>query len=169
MYGPCGPYIQVSREAARAVGSVVSFVPFFATRACSMNLQSHRLELYRSHALQLLEVGGAGHRPHSAPHDMVGGPLPLQCGAAYPCFCSKERLQSLGRAGYDGLCKQLPRLLALEKMKRGHPHTIRLQVCFSAHILCSGCVFRMLFVSVRWTRAAQLWRMWSTAQSPLTM
>ena len=75
---------------------------------------------------------GRSHRLDWHPH--CACPFHLQRGTAYPCFCSKERLQSLGRTGYDGLCRQLPRQLTLERMKQGHAHTIRLQVCPLPHL-----------------------------------
>ena len=55
-----------------------------------------------------------------------------QRGAGYPCFCGKERLQSLRlegqQAGYDGKCRSLRKQQADEEMNRGTPFTVRLKV-----------------------------------------
>ncbi len=74
--------------------------------------QSERFELYRRHAAQLLESG-----------------------AAYRCFCTPERLQSLREAqagrssspGYDRLCRGLSKEEVQEKLDEGTPHTVRLK------------------------------------------
>ena len=55
-----------------------------------------------------------------------------QSGSGYPCFCSRERLQSLRlqgqRDGYDGRCRSLSRRQAEEEMNRGSPFTVRMKV-----------------------------------------
>jgi glutamyl-tRNA synthetase len=56
--------------------------------------------------------------------------------AAYPCFCTAERLDALRleqRAkkmdfGYDGACRNLPEAAVREKLAAGAPHVIRLAV-----------------------------------------
>ncbi|CAI8023907.1 Glutamate--tRNA ligase [Geodia barretti] len=71
-------------------------------------IQSERLSLYQQYARELLN-GGSG----------------------YPCFCGKERLQSLrqrGTTGYDRRCRKLSRRQANEEMSRGSPFTVRLKV-----------------------------------------
>ena len=53
-------------------------------------------------------------------------------GAAYPCFCSKERLASLRTSGvqdgYDGHCRKLSQRQAEEKIRIGSSYTVRLKV-----------------------------------------
>jgi len=54
--------------------------------------------------------------------------------AAYPCFCTAERLDALRREqrakkmnfGYDGACRNLPEGVVREKLSAGAPHVIRL-------------------------------------------
>jgi glutamyl-tRNA synthetase len=73
--------------------------------------QSERSEIYRAHTEQLVESGGA-----------------------YPCFCTRERLDELrseqkearGRLGYDGLCRSIDRDEAASRQKAGEAHVIRL-------------------------------------------
>lgn len=57
-------------------------------------------------------------------------------GAAYPCFCSKERLDACraqaekaegGYAGYDGHCRDIPEDEALARIAAGEPHVWRLR------------------------------------------
>ncbi len=75
--------------------------------------QSQRTELYRKKALELVEKG-----------------------AAYPCFCTAERLAELRalqratgqRTGYDRRCRNLTPEEREEKLRRGEPHVIRLKV-----------------------------------------
>lgn len=75
--------------------------------------QSERLQLYHEHCNRLVESG-----------------------AAYPCFCSKERLAALKEAsrdsrsvsGYDGHCSGIDPAEALRRCEAGEPHTIRLRV-----------------------------------------
>ncbi|XP_064386947.1 glutamate--tRNA ligase-like isoform X2 [Halichondria panicea] len=54
----------------------------------------------------------------------------LHSGAAYRCFCSKERLSSLRSqgVGYDGHCRGLSQREGEERGKQGVHHTIRLKV-----------------------------------------
>lgn len=76
-------------------------------------IQSNRLELYKKHALELVENGHA-----------------------YYCFCSKERLETVREeqknAGltpkYDGHCKHLSPMEIEEKLQRGEDHVIRLKL-----------------------------------------
>jgi glutamyl-tRNA synthetase len=73
--------------------------------------QSERTAIYREHAEEL------AHR-----------------GAAYPCFCTRERLDALREEqkarklnfGYDGHCRALPRQEAEGRRAAGEPHVIRL-------------------------------------------
>jgi glutamyl-tRNA synthetase len=75
--------------------------------------QSERSEIYREHAEQL-----------------------VQSGAAYPCFCTKERLEALRQAqrnakvphalGYDGHCRTIAAEDARRRRETGESHVIRL-------------------------------------------
>jgi glutamyl-tRNA synthetase len=73
--------------------------------------QSERGAVYREHALTL-----------------------LRSGAAYPCFCTRERLDALREQqkakklnfGYDGRCRGLPRDEADARAAAGEPHVVRL-------------------------------------------
>ncbi|MGQ9494783.1 MAG: glutamate--tRNA ligase [Thermoanaerobaculaceae bacterium] len=74
--------------------------------------QSERLELYRRFAEELMDRG-----------------------AAYPCFCSKERLDALREEqrrsksptmGYDRRCRSLPRAEAEARRRGGEPYVVRL-------------------------------------------
>lgn len=74
--------------------------------------QSERLELYQRFAEELMERG-----------------------AAYPCFCSKERLDALREEqrrsksptmGYDRRCRSLPRAEAEARRRGGEPYVVRL-------------------------------------------
>lgn len=76
--------------------------------------QSERVPLYREHAEQLVARG-----------------------AAYPCFCTKDRLDALREEqrarkdpvmGYDGHCRSLPPEEAAARREAGEPHVIRLAV-----------------------------------------
>jgi glutamyl-tRNA synthetase len=57
-------------------------------------------------------------------------------GAAYPCFCSAERLEQLRvqqrqrgvASGYDGQCRRLPPDEAARRLAAGEAHVIRLKV-----------------------------------------
>lgn len=73
--------------------------------------QSERLAIYREHVEELLERG-----------------------AAYPCFCTKERLDALREQqrrakapvmGYDRHCRRLPKGEA-QARRRSEPHVVRL-------------------------------------------
>ncbi|TMW63370.1 hypothetical protein Poli38472_002311 [Pythium oligandrum] len=76
-------------------------------------IQSQRLEIYQEHALRLLE-----------------------CGHAYRCFCSSERLQNLRKSQsrhgeatmYDRACLSLSEEEIAERMARGDPFTVRLKI-----------------------------------------
>ncbi len=73
--------------------------------------QSERTDLYCTHAEELVERG-----------------------AAYPCFCSRERLDALRAEqkekklsfGYDGLCRGLSAEEAGRRRAAGEPHVVRL-------------------------------------------
>jgi len=73
--------------------------------------QSERSEIYTEHAEMLVESGHA-----------------------YPCFCTRERLDELraeqkaakGRFGYDGLCRSIPKDEAAQRRAAGEAHVIRL-------------------------------------------
>jgi glutamyl-tRNA synthetase len=75
--------------------------------------QSERSEVYRDHAQQLVTRG-----------------------AAYPCFCSRERLEALreeqraskGQLGYDGHCRELDPADASRRAAAGEEHVIRLKM-----------------------------------------
>ncbi len=75
--------------------------------------QSERFEIYRAHAATLVESG-----------------------AAYPCFCTAQRLTELRTAqeaakeniGYDGLCAGLAPAEAAARIAAGESHVIRLRV-----------------------------------------
>lgn len=75
--------------------------------------QSERSEIYRRHAETLVERG-----------------------AAYACFCTRERLEALREQqkarkqnfGYDGLCRGLEPGAAAERRLAGEPHVIRLKM-----------------------------------------
>jgi glutamyl-tRNA synthetase len=75
--------------------------------------QSERGTIYREHIERLLDLG-----------------------AAYPCFCSVERLAEVRRAqmarkenpGYDGHCRGLSVAKARRRIAAGEPHVIRLRV-----------------------------------------
>ena len=75
--------------------------------------QSERFPIYREHAERLVATG-----------------------AAYPCFCTKERLDALRdeqrakklpqATGYDGHCRTIPREEAAKRRVAGESHVIRL-------------------------------------------
>src|SRR5512142_1764426 len=73
--------------------------------------QSERTAIYREHAAELVRRG-----------------------AAYPCFCTRERLDALREEqkarkqnfGYDGHCRALPREEAGRRAATGEPHVVRL-------------------------------------------
>ncbi|MEA2684084.1 MAG: glutamyl-tRNA synthetase [Chloroflexota bacterium] len=75
--------------------------------------QSERLEIYRDHVDRLLEAG-----------------------SAYPCFCTRERLDALRqeqqKAGrptrYDRLCAGLPADEVSARVEAGEPHVVRMRV-----------------------------------------
>ena len=81
--------------------------------ACGPYRQSERSDQYRAYAAQLLD-----------------------CGAAYRCFCTPERLANLRKMqqsrglspGYDGPCRALSPEEVQEKLGAGLPHTVRLKV-----------------------------------------
>jgi len=75
--------------------------------------QSERSAIYRDHARELVARG-----------------------AAYPCFCSRERLDALreeqraskGQLGYDGHCRGLDPADAQRRVAAGEEHVIRLKM-----------------------------------------
>ena len=75
--------------------------------------QSERLDIYKKHALELVEKG-----------------------AAYFCFCPKDRLDEIrtkqekeGKPPkYDGLCRELDPKESLKRFEKGEPAVIRLKV-----------------------------------------
>eukprot|EP00808_Paulinella_micropora_P014824 g57614.t1 len=91
--------------------------------------QSERLELYRTHANILRDKQ-----------------------AAYPCFCTKERLQRLKKVQmhsgvhnliYDRRCLSLPAQEVAERIRKGEPHVYRLRMPeghTAAHDLVKGHV-----------------------------
>lgn len=78
---------------------------------CGPYRQSERSEIYREHAEILMERG-----------------------AAYPCFCTAERLEALreeqkakkGLLGYDGRCRELAPAEAARRRGAGEAHVVRL-------------------------------------------
>jgi glutamyl-tRNA synthetase len=79
---------------------------------CGPYRQSERSALYQDHAARLVSAG-----------------------AAYPCFCTAERLaalreqqkaQKLAVMGYDGLCRRLDPAEAQDRVARGEVHVVRL-------------------------------------------
>jgi len=76
-------------------------------------VQSERLHIYRQYVETLLETGHA-----------------------YPCFCSKERLDDLRETQkiegkitrYDGLCRSIPLEEARRRIENGESHVIRLKL-----------------------------------------
>ncbi|MFO7626465.1 MAG: glutamate--tRNA ligase family protein, partial [Candidatus Fermentibacteraceae bacterium] len=75
--------------------------------------QSERLPVYREHVDMLLSQGHA-----------------------YPCFCTRERLETarqeqLARGdsnrGYDGLCRNIPKEEAQKRIAAGEPHVVRMK------------------------------------------
>ncbi|OJV61913.1 MAG: glutamate--tRNA ligase [Clostridiales bacterium 38-18] len=83
------------------------------TGDCGPYIQSQRLEIYKKHALELVE------KDH-----------------AYYCFCSKERLDAVREQQksegltpkYDGHCKHLTKEEVAEKLSSGQDHVIRLKL-----------------------------------------
>ena len=75
--------------------------------------QSERLDIYRRYVMELVEKG-----------------------AAYPCFCTAERLSELrarqqdekATLGYDGLCATIEPEEAKKRMASGEPYVIRMKV-----------------------------------------
>jgi glutamyl-tRNA synthetase len=74
--------------------------------------QSERSDIYREHASVLMKIG-----------------------AAYPCFCTPERLAALREEqkarkaaimGYDGLCRRLDPAEAARRRASGEPYVVRL-------------------------------------------
>lgn len=76
-------------------------------------VQSNRLEIYKKYAEQLLETGHA-----------------------YPCFCSRERLEALRESQrvegkitrYDGLCRSVTADEAKQRIENGESHVVRLKL-----------------------------------------
>jgi len=80
---------------------------------CGPYRQSERAEIYRGHVERLVASG-----------------------AAYPCFCTRERLDELReeqrreklQLGYDGLCRSLPEAEAQRRSLAGEEHVVRLRM-----------------------------------------
>jgi glutamyl-tRNA synthetase len=78
---------------------------------CGPYRQSERAEIYHDHTERLIRMG-----------------------AAYPCFCTRERLDALRaeqrqlkqNPGYDGCCRSLAPEDARQRRQAGEPHVIRL-------------------------------------------
>jgi len=84
--------------------------------------QSERSEVYREHAELLVKAG-----------------------AAYPCFCTRERLEELrarqraakADLGYDGACRRLDPSEAEKRRRAGEQHVIRLAMPASGDFVVS--------------------------------
>ena len=81
------------------------------------------------------DVGGpVGPYIQTERRDLYGryAELLIEKGAAYRCFCTKERLESLhgenGLGGYDGHCRDLPQSEIDEKLAAGVPYVIRQKI-----------------------------------------
>lgn len=82
-------------------------------------IQSQRLSIYQEHLKTLLESGHA-----------------------YPCFCSKERLDAVreeekkkkGTPRYDGYCRELAETDVAERIDKGDPYVVRLKLPKSTEI-----------------------------------
>ncbi|MCF7886344.1 MAG: glutamate--tRNA ligase [Candidatus Marinimicrobia bacterium] len=88
-------------------------------------IQSERIELYKKYADELLE------RDH-----------------AYPCFCTKERLDELNRIqkmqnkppGYDGKCRSLSREEAEQRIAAGESYVIRQKIPENREIIVNDII-----------------------------
>ena len=88
-------------------------------------IQSERIDLYKKYAQELLD------REH-----------------AYPCFCSKERLDELNRIqkmqnkppGYDGKCRALSKEEAEKKIEAGETYVIRQKIPENREIIVNDIV-----------------------------
>lgn len=139
MGGLYGPYVQV-------------YTPHHMFLMTSIHLfpQSERLTLYQQYSKHLLQVSFTYTTPdHSFSLSLqwkTNKYLSTQNGSGYPCFCSKERLQSLRQqkqqTGYDGLCRSISTQQAEKKMSAGTPYTIRLKVSTS---LCCQQLWTTVF------------------------
>lgn len=74
-------------------------------------------------------------------------------GLLYPCFCTRSDIQRAGGAPqgdhgphYPGTCRSLPAALRAEKLARGEPHALRLDV---------GAAWQRVAFPLRWHDAAQ--------------
>jgi glutamyl-tRNA synthetase len=89
-------------------------------------VQSQRLELYKTHAQQLLDNGHA-----------------------YYCFCTRERLaelreiqtQSKQKPMYDGLCRNLTEDEVKARLAKGEAHVIRMKVPKEGITECEDLIF----------------------------
>jgi glutamyl/glutaminyl-tRNA synthetase len=89
--------------------------------------------MYQDHAIRLLEVG-RNHKPLCM--GVVLTSRSFQCGHAYRCFCSSDRLASLRYAQskhgeatmYDRACLNLSDDEIARRVARGEPHTVRLKI-----------------------------------------
>lgn len=100
--------------------------------------QSERTDIYRQHCDMLIENG-----------------------KAYPCFCSAKRLTALRKeqlaakemVGYDGLCANLSKEEAQNRIHNGEPYVIRMRVPESG-----DCVFNDRLrgeISIPWAQIDQ--------------
>lgn len=88
-------------------------------------IQSERIDLYTKYADELLENGHA-----------------------YPCFCSKERLDELNRIqkmqnkppGYDGKCRNLSKEEARQKIEAGESYVIRQKIPADREIIVDDLI-----------------------------
>ena len=101
--------------------------------SCAPYFQSERTQLYKKHAEELVEKGGA-----------------------YRCFCSAERLEKLkemrSRKGvasnYDRLCFYLPKEEVNKRLLSGEKHTIRMLIPSSGSTLVNDMVLPPQFIQI---------------------
>lgn len=85
-------------------------------------VQSERKDIYMKYARQLVDLG-----------------------AAYYCFCSKERLEALhaedATGGYDRHCRDLPKEEVERLLREGHPYVIRQKMPLTGRTVYTDAVF----------------------------
>lgn len=90
---------------------------------CDSYIQSERLEIYKEHALKLVENGDA-----------------------YYCFCTQERLEKLnqdaheGITGYDRHCRNLSKQEVEKNLASGLPYVIRMKVPLEGEITVNDLI-----------------------------
>lgn len=97
---------------------------------CGPYVQSERLDIYKQHAEQLVQVRARRGRVPALTRAAA------QCGCAYRCFCSVARLEKLRDAAYkrgspvvyDRKCCALSASDVQARLANNEPHTIRLLV-----------------------------------------